>query len=704
MEQELTRSARPTDDRTDMRTAFVPRASNDVTFERMRPERMRPEGATPKSTTSEGMDRDDLTWCHRAIVFLDAVNYSALIDRSPARIRARVRAMIDEAERLARDHDGRLVERAGDGAFLEFPDPPRAVTAMHAFLDAAHAANIAAAQAANAARETAEAVLFRVGMTYGDVLHDGEVPAGPVVNSAKRLETLAEPGAMNVSGNVHAALAPHERERFRDGGFRVLKGQAVPVRVWRSVRVGLPGVAARGGVAAPGGATGSVAAPGPDAETSVEPNARPGTPEPSVEPGTEPSAVELAHAHARETEPEAETHSIAVLRFRSEGTASPDGGGDYFATGLAADIVAGLSRVRSLLIVSPRTSLTLDTRGRAPCDVARELGVRYLVEGHVIRHGERLRVMASLVSCPSDQIVWSHSYDRDVTDLFAIQDDIAGAIVATIEPAFWRAEWERAAQPEQRNLAHWDLLMRANWSFWRSSRAANRDAQAMAEQALALKPDDCSTHGLLAMCRAQRVWANWSPDPQAELEAGVVWAREAVRLDPYNARGHFTLGATLTLAERLDEAAACQRRALELNPHFAASMGELGRIMTMSGRTQEARDLSLKAIRRSACDPHLALWIRNLALADFVDGDYEGAVRFALEAASSRPNWFFNHHMLTAALHLAGREDEARAAMGEAMRLKPRYTAHAMRSVHPFADPAVSEQFVAALRAAGWDG
>ena len=606
-----------------------------------------------------------------------------------------MRALVERAAGLAEAHGGRLVERAGDGAFLEFAGASGAVIAMRAFLDEAVAANRARAAAG---RGAVEPILFRVGITFGDVLHDGELPAGPVVNSAKRLETLAEPGAINIGDAAYERLGEAERALFRDGGFRVLKGQTVPVRVWRSLRLGPDR-------SDDGGEGGGWRADGAGAKAR-------------------PNVVEMAHDYVQAVEPEAENHSIAVLRFVSQGAhggragglGEPDGQGgtggtggeDYFATGLAADVVAGLSRVRSLLIVSPRTSFMMETEGKTSCDIAAELGVRYLVEGRVVRQGRgeggRLRVAASLVACPSGRIVWSQTYDRAATDLFAIQDEIAGAIVATIEPAFWRAEWERAARPQARNLAHWELLMRANWSFWRSNKAANRAAQDIAEQALALKPDDCGTHALLAMCRAQRVWANWSVDPRRELEAGIDCARQAVRLDPYNARGHFTLGATLTLAERHEEAAACQRRALELNPHFAASMGELARVAAHRGRTDEARDLALKAIRRSACDPHLALWIRTLALADFVDGNYASAARFALEAASSRPDWFFNHHLLAASLHMAGRREEARAAMAEARRLKPRYTAHAMRAAHPFESRRVTARFNKALRACGWEG
>ena len=646
---------------------------NQVRSATVTPRRV-PSVRAPSMETSSP-DAQGFAWCRRAIVFLDAVNYSGLMDRAPLAARRRVKALVNEAERLAELHDGRLVERAGDGAFLEFDAASGAVAAMRAFLAAARWASLEpdAAQA-----EFDAPVRFRVGITFGDVLHDGELPAGAIVNSAKRLETMAEPGAMNVSDAVRAALPPDEQAWFRDGGFRLLKGQTVPVRVWRSPR------------------------PGPSEGACAE------TTDATSHAGR--SIRDMAHSYVLAVEPEAENHSIAVMRFVTQGIEQgPDATGgddDYFATGLAADVVAGLSRVRSLLIVSPRTSLSMDARGRQPCEIARELGVRYLVEGRVARsrgpQGERLRVSASLVSCPGNQIVWSHRYDRTAEDLFAIQDDIAASIVATIEPAFWRAEWERAARPQPRNLAHWDLLMRANWSFWRSHKAANLAAQEMAEQALALKPDDCGTHALLAMCRAQRVWANWSADPVAELEAGIACAREAVRLDPYNARGHFTLGATLTLSARHGEAAACQHRALELNPHFAASMGELGRVMAHRGRTAAARDLALKAIRRSAADPHLGLWIRTLALADFVDGNYASAARFAREAVSARPDWFFNHHLLAASLHLAGRRAEARAAMEEANHLKPRYSLHAMRAAHPFENRRVATRFEKALRASGW--
>ena len=646
-----------------------------------------PEGVAP--------DRDDppsadaatgFDWRPAAIVFLDAVGYSGLIERDTATNRPRVKNLVDEAERVAKVRGGRMVERAGDGAFLEFAASRQAVAAMLDFR--------AAVARANRGVPVDERILFRIGIAAGTVLHDGELPAGNVVNAAKRLETMAEPGSLNISGDAYDALGPDDRARFRDRGFRVLKGQEVPVRVWRIANE-----------------------------------------------NEQPSAVEVARDYVRAADAERgfgagtaprtatdDARAIAVLSFVD---ASPDGQDAFFAEGLAGDVVAGLSKSRELLVVSPRSSF-LHRRGedggaeRLPGDIARELGVRYLVEGRVRRYrvgaerrhadkGDRIRVSVSLTYCPPEgedgdgigrggRIVWSQSYDRAVDHALTLQDEVTDAIVATIAPAFHRSEQERAAIGTPRSMAHWELLMRAYYHFWRPSRRANANAFDIASQALALRPDDSGTHALIAFILVQRIWAGWSADPARDLAESVRMAGKGVRLDGQNAHAHFTLGVTLTVAERQEDAARCQERALEINPHFAAAMGELGRVHAHRGRAAEARDVTLRAIRRSATDPHLSLWIRNLALADIVDRDYASAARFAREAASTQPDWSFHFDLLAAALWLAGEKREAREAFAEARRLKPHYTMEAFRAGHPFESRWVMRRLVKALKACGWTG
>ena len=630
-------------------------------------------------------------WRSAAIVFLDAVGYSGMIERSTLTTRPRVKALVDEAERLSAEAGGRMVERAGDGAFLEFARSADAVRAMLRFREAV--------DAANEGRGADARILFRIGIAAGQVLHDGELPAGSVVNTAKRLETLAEPGSLNVSGHAYDALPQEERARFRDMGFRVLKGQDVPVRLWRSA---------------------------------------------NRDELTQLSAVEMARDYVRAAEPSQgfgagaspatatdEARSIAVLNFVD---ASPDGQDSFFAEGLAGDIVSGLSKSRALLVVSPRSSF-LHVRGpsqegeRSPGDIARELGVRYLVEGRVRRYrvggggrpnrdtGDRIRVSVSLVYCPpADEahggslvgtkparVVWSQNYDRAANHILTIQDEVADAIVSTIEPEFHRSEHERAAVETPRNMAHWELTMRAYYHFWRPSRRANANAFDIATQALALGPRDSGTHALIALILIQRMWAGWADDSGRDLEEAIRMASLAVRFDGQNAHAHFVLGATMTVAERQEDAGRCQERALELNPHFAAAMGELGRVHAHCGRTTEARDVTLRAIRRSATDPHLSLWIRNLALADIVDRNYASAVRFAREAASTQPDWSFHFDLLAAALWLAGEKREAREAFAEARRLKPVYTMQAFRAALPFQSRWTTRRLVKALKGCGWE-
>jgi len=396
--------------------------------------------------------------------------------------------------------------------------------------------------------------------------------------------------------------------------------------------------------------------------------------------------------------------SIAVLPFAN---LSGDDEQEYFADGLAEDIIASLARSSWLFVIARNSSFTYRQSNMSFGAICRELGVRYLVAGSVRRAGDKLRVSAELVDGARGETAWADRFDRSLHDLFAVQDEISSTIAGTIEPVFLRREETRAVNHEPhatRDIQHWDLLMRARWNFWRSTAPNNMEARRLLEQALKIKPNDSASLALLSFTYMSDAWRGRAEDPEKLIREANRLAMESVRNDDHDAHAHFTLGTALSCIYKLDAAMAEQRRALDLYPNFAAAAGELGRLLAFSGRYDEAMVQVQRAIQCSPSDPHLSLWLRSQALASFVVGRDDEAVGYAMEAVAKRPDWFFNYYLLTACQAAAGNLERAREALEEARRTMPVYNMLTLKVGHPFADPAHLERFVTALRQAGWEG
>lgn len=390
--------------------------------------------------------------------------------------------------------------------------------------------------------------------------------------------------------------------------------------------------------------------------------------------------------------------SISVLPFSDEDLREDDA---YFADGLAEGVIDKLSRSRWFFVIAHNSSRGFRNTTRPLDDISRTLGARYLVVGSLRRQGDTLRVQAQLVDGTRGEVLWSRRYDRPNDDVFALQDDLSAAIVSAIEPVCLRREEQRHGQAARQNRQHWDLLMRARWNFWHSTRHHLAQAEALLGQALDLQPDDPACLSLMAFVHMTRVWSGWTTDARTDIRNSVRLALRAVRQDDTHPLSHFTLGTALSLEHNLPQAISELEQALLLYPEFAAAAGELGRLLAFSGRTQEASAFILQAIDASPHDPHMSLWLRSRAIAHFIDGHHEQAIRLARQAIAKRPDWFFNHHLLAACLSAGGQHDEARRALQQGEQ-RWHYSESAIRIGHPFSDEAVTRRFLGALRDAGW--
>ncbi|MBL8376742.1 MAG: winged helix-turn-helix domain-containing protein [Burkholderiales bacterium] len=393
--------------------------------------------------------------------------------------------------------------------------------------------------------------------------------------------------------------------------------------------------------------------------------------------------------------------SIAVLPFINLGDEREQ---EYFADGLAEDIIASLSNSRWLFVIDRGSSFVYRGSDLDSTAVARALGVRYLVSGSVRRSATKLRVNATLSNGATGEALWNGRYDRPLEDLFDMQDEISACIAGTIEPLFLRQEENIAAHKPARDLEHWDLLMRARWHYWRSTRKHAVECQRLLLLALARKPDDVQTLSLLAFSYLTDVWSGWAEDPKKRITEACRHALKAVSVNDVDSFAHLTLGVAMACIGDMDRAIAEQRRALEIYPHFAAAAAELGRLLAFSGQTAEAEALVRRAMAASPSEPRMSLWLFTLAIAAFVDARYGEAVRYARDALAQRPDWFFNHYLLAACQAANGDLPGAQKALSDGVKMMPRFTVAALKVGHPFVRDADRDRYVEALRKAGWKG
>lgn len=390
--------------------------------------------------------------------------------------------------------------------------------------------------------------------------------------------------------------------------------------------------------------------------------------------------------------------SVAVLPFGVAGDLLDEG---YLADGVAEDIINRLSRSRWLYVIARSSCVNYRHPLPPSGTISQELGARYLVTGLIRFGARRLRVTAELIDGPRNETIWAQSFDRPADDLFQVQDEISAAIVSAIEPVYLRREEWASSLCAPRDREHWELLMRARWHFWRTTREHMDRAQHFAHKALATRPDDPPTLAMLAFVLMSRVWAGWSECARMDIAEAHRHALQAVSHDDTDAFAHFTLGTVLSFSRNFPQAISEQEHALSIYPQFASAAGELGRVLAFCGRTQEAAVYVVQACEASPQDPHLSLWLRTRALASFIECDYPAAQAFALQALAKRPDWFFNHYLLAACQVAAGHLDDGRRTLRQAQKFGA-YSLRALKAGHPFVAEEHLNHYTDCLRQAGW--
>lgn len=488
-------------------------------------------------------------------------------------------------------------------------------------------------------------IQLRIGIHTGEVVFEADDVFGDGVNVAARLETLADPGQVLISDSARNGLDGKTADQFMGGETHELKNIARPVAVWRWP-------AANG------------------AETAAE-----------------------AEVLALPDKP-----SIAVLPFNNM---SGDTEQEYFADGIAEDIITGLSRMRWFFVCARNSSFLYKGRSVDMKQVSNELGVRYVLEGSVRKSGNRVRVTAQLIDATTGNHLWADRFDRELDDIFAVQDEITETVVATIEPQLYVAESERARRKSTGNIDAWDLTMRAMRLLWRLNGQDNERAQELLCEAIELDPDYASAYGPLGFSYTWHAWMGWGTDPVDLIPKADAVARRAVVLDDQDPWSYLAMAGVYAYQRRHQDALDELRICLELNPNFALAHAWLAIVLGYGGKLEEANEAVDRANRISPRDP-FNTWLPVIRSIAYFTAEKDAEAReLAKETIKLRPEMVGAWRIVAITCAHMGQTEEAQQALAEVKRLQPTISLDWARAYGPWVRPQDLERYVEGLRLAG---
>jgi len=389
--------------------------------------------------------------------------------------------------------------------------------------------------------------------------------------------------------------------------------------------------------------------------------------------------------------------AIAVLPFVN---LSGETEQDYFADGISEDIITALSRLRWFHVIARNSSFTYKNKTVPLKQLGQDLGVDYIVEGSVRRDGNHVRIVAQLCEIATDRHLWAERYDRELEDVFAVQDEITHAVVAAIEPQLYAAENFRSRRKTPENMAAWDLVMRALQHYWRVTRQDNLVAQALLEKAIDVSPGYGQALSLLAACHTFAAHMGWE-EMASSINVAERAALAAIRADSEDAWAHYALASVYLFEKRFDDCIAEFELALELNPNFSPARGFYGLALAYRGRWEEGDDAAREALWFSPRDPFAAIYCGVAAYCQYVGGNYEEAMRMSREALRQRSDFVGAHRVLTAAAAMAGQADIAKSALADLRVAQPGISLGWIDKQMPWENDTDRQHYLEGFRAAG---
>jgi adenylate cyclase len=584
----------------------------------------------------------------RRLAAILVAGYSRLFPGDEAESFAGLRAVLSEIiEPLTSEYGGNIFKQTSDLALIEFESVVEAARCAAALRDAIEQKNQAFA--------SEQRIAMRIGINLGDIIVEGGDFFGDGVNIAARVEALAEPGSIYVSGIVHDQVAGKIDFDFEDLGPKALKNITRPIHVFRM-----------GGSAA-----------GKQADSR---------------PGDAASPVSLSGFDDR--------RAIAVLPFANF---SGDPEQEFFADGITEDIITMLAGWRAFPVIARNSTFTYKGQTVDIKKVGQELGVRYVLEGSVRKSGRRVRVTAQLIRADTNHHIMAERYDRDLTDLFELQDEIVTTIAGAIEPELLKFERDRIADRPQLSEDAYELYQHGVWHHYRHTKEDNIEAQACFRRALAIDPQYPQATAALSLALCNAGYLAWAEDQEASYAESYELAERAVGLDGRYPAARFALALVCAWTGRSDRSVAEFQEAINLNPSYAAAHVIFGSMLNYRGRSEEGLALIEKGIRLSPTDPRLFMWLPPLAAAHYQLRNYAKSVEVARRSWTLKRNWPQALPYVVAGLAQLGQIDEARAALADMKELDPNLSLVRTTLKRLYTNQAGIDHLLDGLRKAGFE-
>ena len=564
-----------------------------------------------------------------AILAADVVGFSKKMGEDEDRTLSNLKACRSLTDAAIKQNHGRIFGSAGDSVIAEFASPVDAVVAATEFQR-----NI---RDRNEGVSDEDQMLFRVGLNLGDVIIEGDNLYGDGVNVASRLEASAEPGGITLSGKFHDEVCRKLDMSFVSTGEQVMKNITSPVQTYKIEVSSLPKTE-----------------PSPKTEPIIETSAE------DRIPTSEQALVE-------------KPPTIAVLPFSNM---SGDSEQDYFVDGITEDIITNLSLWRTFPVISRNSSFTFKGKSMNLKDAAKELGSRYIVEGSVRKGGQRVRITAQLIDAEHDHHLWSEKWDKNLEDIFDIQDEVSASIAAQINPTLEDYERERIERVKPSNYNAWETYLKSLQIFNNRNPSDHEDielkkAQSLCEKSIELDDSMSLAYSLLAKICEWELLQFTTDDSKKTLDEMLTYAKKAEELDSKNPIAVYGIARHYFFSGKFDQSKFYSERAVQLNPSFPDAQNILGQSLVHSGKFAESEKHFLKAIELNPLDPNAILYKDGLFFAQMGLGNYEIAYSLIEECISQFSKAGFYKGFRAAVLGYLDKKSEAKNALDVYLSLRP---------------------------------
>jgi adenylate cyclase len=632
-----------------------------------------------------------------AILYADVAGYSRLTGEDEEGTHRQLSAHLDLIEEQVAAHNGSVIHYAGDAVLAEF------ATVTDALLCAARVQQHF--EDKNEALAEERRVRFRIGVNLGEVIVDRGDIYGDGVNVAARLEGLAEPGGVCVSGTVHDAIGSKLPLDFRFLGEQTVKNIAKPVRAFSvTIREGesLPEPVRRaragGGMTKPAiGALVIAVAVGAGLLAWM----KPWQPDQATVPTqiTESSLTtdgESGNGLRKKTLSASGKPSIAVLPFTNM---SDDPEQEYFSDGISEDIITDLSQLSNLSVIARQSSFSYKGTATKVQQIGEDLGVGYLLEGSVRKAGNRVRITAQLIDASSGHHVWAERYDRELVDIFALQDEIKQRIVSELAVQLSDDENRGERSGTTNNFEAYDLFLQGRRHFSKQTSEGFEQATDSYRQAIALDPEFARAYGALAITLTRQVMIGVSDSPVESAERAVELAKKAVAIDPMSAQTQWALGFAYLHQRQHEASREAAVRSVALAPNYADGYALLALINNYFGRGEEALKWITKA---TDLNPHHSWdYPYNAGRAYYTLGEYEKSVEVLQDALERNELNYLPRLWLAASFVRLGQQDDAEWEVAQIEMVAPNFTLSHLAATLPMRDNELKNRLLDDLRTAG---